>query len=44
MANIIGKEVLHEFLGTLGTVDSSYLEGDYAVISGRKGHRSQDPE
>lgn len=38
------KGVLHEFLGTLGTVDSSYIEGDYAVISGRKGHRSQDPD
>lgn len=37
------KGVLHEFLGTLGTVESTYIEGNYAVISGRKGYRSQDP-
>src|SRR5699024_10655018 len=27
------KGVLHEFLGTVGVVDSSYIEGNYAVIS-----------
>ncbi len=32
------------FWGTLRNIRSSYLEGEYAVISGRKGHRSQDPE
>lgn len=38
------RGVLHEFLSSDKEMSVAEIHGDYAVISGRKGHRSQDPE
>ncbi len=38
------RGVLHEFLGTKAPVETAHIEGNYTVISGRKGYRSLDPD
>lgn len=37
------KGVLHEFLSNKTDYSTETIEGDYAVVSGRKGNRSLDP-
>ncbi|WP_173911880.1 glycosyltransferase [Acinetobacter sp. Marseille-Q1618] len=37
------KGVLHEFLSSKADYSTGTVEGDYAVVSGRKGNRSLDP-
>lgn len=41
--NFFWRGVLHEFLATKTSFTTGTIEGDYAVVSGRKGNRSLDP-